>query len=643
MLELHEEQQPFHGQRRYGIEYIRHMCKTLPDASGVYRMEDKNGKILYVGKARSLRKRVASYGRRHGHAVRVQRMMSMTAHVEVIVTRNDAEALLLESNLIKRWRPPFNILLLDDKSFPYIALGRKTQEFAQIFLHRGEKKEGTTYYGPLPTSSAARETMYLLERGFLLRSCRDSVFKARRRPCLLYQIKRCSAPCVGRISKEDYQELVRDATLFLQGRCDSLRKKLTSMMEDASKAQHYERAARYRDRLKALATVHAYQRVDYQHMGDCDVLAVCKEQRHSCVQIFFFRHGRLLGNYAYYPRHDASVDESAILSAVIGQFYTTRSVPRSLYVSHRPEQSDILQQALSERAGHRVSLHDVVRGGKREVMDYVAENARQALARYRMRGHHIQQAQSFLQQLFDRAEPFERIEAYDNSHTSGAHAVGVMIVTDAYDFVRTAYRQFTIGKHQGTSTQEDDHAMMREVITRRFSKALAQGHDRDHHLWPDLLIIDGGKGQLHSVQQALEALGIVDDIPILAMAKGKERRAGKETFHVSDGRCFMVRDDDAVSHYLQRLRDEAHRFAVMSHRKKRQRPLRTSSLEDIKGIGSIRKRALLRYFGSAHAVSVAGIEDLKKVEGIHDFIAHMIYDYFHETEVDLSTRKGYGT
>ena len=648
MLELREERSPFLSEGLRGVACVRRLYKTFPRAPGVYRMVNDKGEALYVGKARSLRERLASYARGYGHNQRVMTMISKIANIEVITTRNEAEALLLECNLIKKMRPPFNILLRDDKSFPYIGLGHSGQTFAQVFLHRGAQRKGGVYYGPFPTSAAARETVHILERGFLLRSCSDTVFAQRQRPCLLYQIKRCSAPCVGRIGEKDYAQLIDEAQAFLRGQSDHLREKLADAMERASQQQDYERAARYRDRLKALAKVQAHQQVDARHMGDCDVIALWQQRASSCVQVFFFRHGRVLGNHAYYPRHDTKATAQQILAAVIGQFYVARPAPRQLLLSHPLADKDkhVLEQALSEKNNHTVTIAGTHRGKKRAVMDYVLDNARQALHAHRQRNQDVGQAHRFLQELFALPDMPERIEVYDNSHTSGGQPVGVMVVADQQDFITSAYRQFRIGKHDGRDTAEpyrteDDYGMMREVIYRRFSRALAQdesGGGGGGVVLPDLLIIDGGKGQLNAVLAVLGELGL-EGMPVLAMAKGKERKAGKETLYLPDGRSLMLLEHDAVSHYMQRLRDEAHRFAIMTHRKKRAKTMTRSRLDSIQGIGAARKRALLRYFGSVDAIKDASIDDLKKVEGISDSRAQMIYDDFHESPTNLAESK----
>ena len=614
-----------------GVELIRGKLRTMPGSPGVYRMIGGRGKVLYVGKARNLKKRVATYANAGRLPVRLQRMVAETCELEIVTTHTEVEALLLEANLIKTLKPHFNILLRDDKSFADILIARD-QDFPQILKHRGARKRKGSYYGPFASAGAVNRTITALQRAFLLRNCSDSVFASRSRPCLQYQIKRCSAPCVGRIDKEGYEALVRQAHGFLTGRTHAVQEELARQMQAASDALEFERAGALRDRIKALTLIQSHQDINPLGIGDADVIALAQEGGQSCVQVFFFRDGRNHGNRAYFPSHDRNAESAEIMAAFVGQFYDARPAPKQVLVSHAPAEAALLAEALSINAGRKVVVRAPQRGRLRKPLDHASMNARSALAR-RMSESASQRRllEGLAQTLALEAAP-ERIEVYDNSHIQGANAVGAMIVAGPEGLNKAAYRKFNIrtaGGADGDAAAGDDYAMMREVLGRRFSRALKEDPDREEGTWPDLVVIDGGPGQLSAARTALEELG-VEDIELLAIAKGPDRNAGRERFHRPERPSFMLEPKDPVLYFLQRLRDEAHRFAIGAHRTRRGKGIAVSPLDEIPGIGARRKRALLQHFGSAKAVAQAGLSDLEAVAGISGTVARKIYGHFHD-------------
>ncbi len=610
---------------RSGPEVIKAFLKTLPLSPGVYRMLNNKGDILYVGKARSLKKRVQSYTRMMGHTNRIAQMILLTTDMEFITTATEADALLLEANLIKRFKPRFNVVLRDDKSFPYILLARD-HDIPQLVKHRGARNRKGDYYGPFASAGAVNRTINTLQRAFLLRSCSDSVYENRSRPCLLYQIKRCSAPCTGEISSHDYAHLVDETSVFLSGRNQSVHDRLHKLMETASAALDFEQAAIYRDRISALSHIQAHQGINPKHVREADVFALFRAGGEVCIQVFFFRSGQNWGNRAYFPRADKSHEDAEILESFLAQFYDDRPVPKTLLLSHDIPAQKLLQNALSIKSDRKVDVLIPQRGEKKLLVSHAQTNAREALERRMAEtASHKKHLQS-LAELFDLETSPARIEIYDNSHIQGSHPVGAMVVAGSDGFLKNQYRKFNI-KDKDTKPG-DDYAMMREVMTRRFSRLLRQTDRIEENPWPDLLIIDGGKGQLSCVNEVLEDLGI-GDIKVVAVSKGPDRNAGRENFHMKEKLNFMLEPRDPVLYYIQRLRDEAHRFAIGSHRARRKKALGSSPLDEIAGIGPGRKKALLRQFGSAKAVSRAGLTDLESVKGISKSLAQIIYDHFH--------------
>ncbi|MGR3513954.1 MAG: excinuclease ABC subunit UvrC [Paracoccaceae bacterium] len=609
-----------------GHTVIQAFLKTLDGSPGVYRMLDQKGAVLYVGKARNLKARVSSYARPTGHSPRIARMIRETASMMVLTTRTETEALLLEQNLIKQLKPRYNVLLRDDKSFPNILVA-KEHSFPQIKKHRGAKKEKGDYFGPFASAGAVNRTLNQLQKVFLLRNCSDSTFESRTRPCLLYQIKRCSAPCVGYISEEDYDGLVHDAERFLRGRTTKVQEKLAEDMQAASDAMEFERAAALRDRLKALTYVQGTQAVNPAGVAEADVIALHLEGGQACVQVFFIRANQNWGNRDYYPRTGAGAGASEVMQAFIGQFYDDKEPPRQLLLSDGIEDADLMAEALSEKAGRKVEILVPQRGEKKDLVAGALRNARESLARKMSETATQTKLLKGLAEAFDLDGPPKRIEVYDNSHIQGTNAVGGMIVAGGEGFLKSQYRKFNIKDTE--LTPGDDFGMMREVLTRRFKRLLKEDPDRQSDAWPDLLLIDGGAGQVSAVHEVMSELG-VEDVPMVGVAKGVDRDAGKEEFHRYGGRPFALRRGDPVLYFIQRMRDEAHRFAIGAHRAKRSKAVGATPLDDVPGVGATRKRALLAHFGSAKAVSRAALEDLKAVDGISEKIAETIYDYFHE-------------
>jgi excinuclease ABC subunit C len=615
-----------------GAEVIRDALETMPPRPGVYRMLDRHGEAVYVGKARNLKKRVVSYVHTGNLSQRLRRMVAETRSLEVVVTHTEVEALLLESNLIKRLKPRYNVLLRDDKSFPYILL-TGDGEWPQVVKYRGSRSRPGEYFGPFASAGAVNRTLGALQRAFLLRSCSDTVFNSRTRPCLLYQIKRCSAPCVGHISKADYDALVDEARMFLTGRSQEIQHSLADRMEAASADLRYEEAAAYRDRIRALTQVQAKQDINLPDVVDADVVAIHQAGGRACIQVFFFRAGRNYGNRAYFPRHDPDESPEHVLAAFLGQFYDNKPVPRLVLLSLNPPDRALIEDALRLHSGHAVDVRVPQRGAKRKLVDHALANAEEALGRHLAERSSQQRLLDGVADVFGLDGRPNRIEVYDNSHVGGTHAVGAMIVAGPDGFMKNAYRKFNIrtaarAGGAGTIVPGDDYGMMREVFQRRFARALKEDPDRGSRRWPDLVLIDGGRGQLNAALAALADLGI-EDLNLAAISKGIDRDAGRENFHMSGRGAFTLPPKDPVLYFLQRLRDEAHRFAIGSHRGRRSKAIGRSVLDEIDGIGARRKRALLNHFGSAAGVAKAGLGDLEAVNGISKSVAKKIYDHFH--------------
>ncbi|MEO0679037.1 MAG: excinuclease ABC subunit UvrC [Pseudomonadota bacterium] len=607
-----------------GVDVIRATLRTLPDSPGVYRMLDAKGAVLYVGKARSLKKRVASYAHLTGHSGRIAKMILSTASMMVLTTRTETEALLLEQNLIKQLKPRFNVLLRDDKSFPNIVVA-DAHAFPQIKKHRGARRESGRYFGPFASAGAVNRTLNQLQKVFQLRSCSDSVFDARTRPCLLHQIKRCSAPCVGRISEQDYAATVRDAVEFLDGKTTRIQAQLASEMQAASAELEFERAAALRDRIHALTQVQSSQGVNPETVQEADVVALHQEGGEACVQVFFFRAHQNWGNRAYYPRTGAGADPDEILEAFLAQFYSTKEPPRLILLSEPARDQDLLAELLSEKRGRKVEVSVPLRGEKRLLVEQAHRNARESLGRKLAETSAQAKLLDGLAEAFDLEAPPKRVEVYDNSHIMGANAVGAMIVAGPEGLEKSQYRKFNIKNPE--TAPGDDFAMMREVLERRFARLQKDDPDRDKGLWPDLVLIDGGAGQLSAARQALADLG-ADDVALVGVAKGEERDAGKEQFHAPGRPPFALPHRSPTLYFVQRLRDEAHRFAIGAHRAKRAKSQMKNPLDEIAGVGPTRKRALLAHFGSAKAVGRAGLEDLKAVKGISASVAETVYAHF---------------
>jgi excinuclease ABC subunit C len=605
-----------------GAEIIRVFAAILPNAPGVYRMINADGDLLYVGKARALKKRVLSYTQVSRLPQRLRRMVAETADMMFVTTHTEVEALLLEANLIKKLKPRYNILLRDDKSFPYILI-TGDHDYPQLLKHRGARKRPGEYFGPFASGMAVNSTVTTLQRIFMLRTCSDSVFSGRSRPCLQYHIKRCTAPCVNRVSREEYARQVAQARDFMTGKSNELKEHFAQEMQEASDRMDYEAAAAYRDRIKALGAIHLRQDINVSEIDDADVIAVDQREGRSCVQVFFFRGGQNFGNRAFFPKHDPGESCESVLGAFLAQFYEDKSPPPLLLVSHAVDDVHLLEEALSTRSesGRKVSISRPERGARRRLMDFAERNTAEALNRHLLQRAGDAALLESVARLFGLDEAPKRIEIYDNSHIAGTDMVGAMIVAGPEGFMKSGYRKFNI-RHAGAS---DDYGMMREVMRRRFARGL------ESESWPDLLLIDGGPGQLGAVMEILAEQGIADELDVVSIAKGPDRNAGREKFFMPDRPMFQLPENDAVLHYLQRLRDEAHRFAIGSHRARRAKKISASPLDSIPGIGARRKRALLLYFGSAGAVAQAGLADLRKVEGISQAVAEKIYNFFHES------------
>lgn len=630
-----------------GAEVIQTFVKRLPNQPGVYRMMNAAGDVLYVGKARSLKKRVTNYAQGRFHTARIGRMVRETATMEFVVTRTEIEALLLEANLIKRLRPRFNVLMRDDKSFPYILL---TGDHVSpgIYKHRGARSRKGDYFGPFASAGAVGRTINSLQRAFLLRSCTNSFYENRTRPCLLYQIKRCAGPCTGEISHEGYAELVAEAKDFLSGRSQKVKTEISAAMQQASAELDFERAAIYRDRLAALSHVQAHQGINPQTVEEADVFAIHQEGGQTCIQVFFFRTGQNWGNRAYFPKADPALEPAEVLGSFLAQFYDDKLPARTLLLSQVAQEQELLAEALSTHAGRKITISVPQRGEKKDLADHALQNAREALGRRLAETSTQARLLQGFAETFGLAKPPVRIEVYDNSHIMGTNAVGAMVVAGPEGFVKNQYRKFNIRSTE--ITPGDDFGMMREVMQRRFSRLLKEHGDEqpgataddagDEDLvagnggfpaWPDVILIDGGQGQMTAVRQILADLGVEDRVVAIGIAKGPDRDAGRERFFVKGRESFMLPVRDPVLYFVQRLRDEVHRFAIGSHRARRKKEMVKSPLDEIAGIGPGRKRALLLAFGTAKAISRAAVEDLVKVDGISEHVAKLVYNHFHES------------
>ena len=601
-----------------GVDLIKDEVSRLTDSSGVYRMLNEKGNVLYVGKAKSLRKRVANYTQPNRLPLRLQRMISETRRMEFILTRTEVEALLLEANLIKTLDPAYNVLLKDDKSYPYIHIS-ETLGFPKVVRYRGKPEGEGEFFGPFASGYAVNETLEIIQRVFQLRNCKDTDFSTRKTPCLQFHIKRCTAPCVLKVTSEQYAQQVKDAKDFLRGKSRDVQDRLEAKMLEASNNHAFEWAAFYRDRIKILTSIQSRQGIDGYAVGDADMVALIRDKGHVCIQVFFFRNGQSYGNRSFFPVHTEEVTEEEIMATFLAQFYRDKHIPPEILVNVMPSENALLEDALAQISDHKVSVLLPLRGKKKDIMDMVLTNAREALQRHLLQKQNDDAALHKMAELFGMEKPPQRIEIYDNSHTGGTNMVGGMVVAGPEGFIKRAYRKFNIRE----ASASDDYGMMREVMKRRFGKI-----ETDEN-FPDLLLIDGGAGQLTVVHEELMALGIFDKLTVVAISKGEDRNAGREKFHMIGKTVFQLPLHDPTLQYLQRLRDEAHRFAIGSHRIRRNKSIEISVLDDVPGIGGTRKRALLHHFGSAQSVKDATIEDLSKVKGISKDLAKKIYGFFH--------------
>ena len=609
-----------------GVAAIRNVLKTLPHKPGVYRMHDARGDVLYVGKARALKNRVNNYVQIDRLPNRLRRMVALTRSMTIVTTNSEAEALLLEAQLIKRYRPAYNVLLRDDKSFPFILL-RADHKFPRIQKHRGARRHKGQYYGPFASAGSVNQTLNALEKLFLLRSCSDSFFNNRDRPCLLYQIKRCSAPCVGRIDDGAYADLVADAKAFLDGKSSGVQAKLAAEMEAAAEGLDFERAAMLRDRLKALTFIQGSQAINAQGIGDADIFALAHRNGVMGIQAFFIRGGQNWGHRSFFPSHVSELGEDEVFTSFLAQFYEDVPPARLILLDRELAEADLLAQALSERAERKIEISIPQRGDRVRLVAQATRNAEEALDRRLAESTTQGKLLQEVADLFELSEPPKRIEIYDNSHIQGTNALGAMVVAGPEGFIKGQYRKFNIKQ----AATDDDFAMMREVFQRRFGRAQEEDPDRDNGLWPDLVLIDGGKGQMSAVKAALEEIG-VEDVPLIAIAKGPNHgREGREIFHFPDGREITLPVNAPVLFYLQRLRDEVHRFAIGAHRTKRSKAITASPLDEVPGIGPSRKKALLMHFGTARAVRSASLEDLQKAPGVSAAVAQTVYDFYHSS------------
>jgi len=609
-----------------GHEVIAEFVKTLPGMPGVYRMLSASGDVLYVGKAKHLKKRVTNYTQPQKNSLRIQRMIALTATMEFTTTHTEAEALLLEANLIKKLKPRYNILLRDDKSFPYIQI--TDHPYPQVTKHRGAKEEKGEYFGPFASGFAVNETLAVLQRGFQLRNCSDNVFALRTRPCLQYHIKRCTAPCVQRVTHEQYLAQVDMARQFLKGKSRNIQEVFAAEMQKASEAMDYETAAFFRDRIRVLTQIQQHQVINVEGIEDADFHVIFQDKGQSCIQVFFFRQGQNYGNRSYFPRHEKDEKPEDILSAFIAQFYATRPVPREIIVNHAVTDRAIIEDALKVKTGHKVEILNPTRGPRKELVRMAQKNAKEALNRRMLSESSAVAIFEQLGDIFGLESTPERIEIYDNSHISGSHAIGAMVVATPEGFQKNSYRRFNMKEAHEPG---DDYGMMREMLSRRFKSLLKDAEEGTRANWPDLMLIDGGQGQLSAVLQVMQEMGVTG-VTIAAIAKGPDRNAGRERFFMPQREPFSLEPNDPVLYYLQRLRDEAHRFAITTHRAKRSRAISENPLDDVPNVGAKRKKALLLHFGSAKAVADAGVADLQKVEGISKAVAERIYNFFHEKD-----------
>ena len=619
-----------HDSSSSGIQIIDKTTTFLQNKPGIYHMKGSQGKTLYIGKAKNLKKRVKSYLRQNQLSIRMQRMISLIKSIETVTTNSEAEALLLESNLIKKLKPPFNILLRDDKSFPYILL-RNDHKWPQLLKYRGQRIKKGHYFGPFPSTKDVNETIVTLEKAFLLRTCTDNAFGNRKRPCLLHQIKRCSAPCVNLISHKEYSSLVKETVSFLSGKNQTIQEKLGIAMQSASENKEYEKAAVYRDRIKALRQVQILRRSSIDEIEDIDILAGLQKGGITCIQVSFFRDGSNYGSKSYFPKHGSDEKVEDVLAAFISLFYASHPMPKKIYVNHKLQDPRLLEQAMKIRKGKKIHLMFPRKGEKRNMILRLEDEAKEALAKRLSRIESNKISLERIVEIFKLNKTPERIEVYDNSHIAGSEPVGGMIVANKEGFVKKEYRKYNIGKITPLLKQRtsDDYAMFREVLTRRFKRILTEDPDRASKSWPDLILIDGGQGHLSVALKTLRDLKI-KNIPMVAMAKGLKRNEGKERFFSSNSKTFSLDPKSPTLYYLQRLRDEAHRFAITSHRQKRSKSLYKSELDKISGVGLKRKKILLQYFGSLQGISEAKILDLKKINGINRKTAEMIFNHFHD-------------
>ncbi len=609
-----------------GHEVISEFVKTLPGMPGVYRMISASGDVLYVGKAKHLKKRVTNYTQPQKNSLRIQRMIALTATMEFVTTHTEAEALLLEANLIKKLKPRYNILLRDDKSFPYIQITE--HDYPQVAKHRGAKEGNAEYFGPFASGFAVNETLAVLQRGFQLRNCSDNVFALRTRPCLQYHIKRCTAPCVQRVTREQYLAQVDMARQFLKGKSRGIQEAFAAEMQKASEAMDYETAAFFRDRIRVLTQIQQHQVINVEGIGDCDFHVIYQDRGQSCVQVFFFRDGQNFGNRSYFPRHEKDEKPEDILSAFIAQFYSSRPAPKEIVVNQAVTDRAIIEDALRTRMNHKVEIFIPVRGPRKEMIRMAQKNAKEALARRMVAESSAELIFEKLADMFGLEDTPERLEVYDNSHISGSHAVGAMVVATTEGFQKNSYRKFNMREDHPAG---DDYGMMREMLTRRFKSLMKEEAEGNTANWPDIMFIDGGQGQLSSVLQVMQELGVTG-VTVVGIAKGPDRNAGRERFFMAGREPFMLEPGDPVLYYLQRIRDEVHRFAITTHRAKRSKAISQNPLDQVPGIGGKRKKALLIHFGSAKAVAEAGVADLQKVAGISKAVAERIYGFFHEKE-----------
>ena len=605
-----------------GKDVIRKELPLIPKSPGVYRMLDHKDVILYVGKAKNLPNRLKSYVAEKNHIIRTARMLSQTFKLEITTTANESEALLLEANLIKKYKPKFNILLKDDKSFPFVFISNKDQ-WAQVTKHRGKKDKEGFYFGPFASAGTANWTIKMLQKIFQIRVCDDGTFKNRKRPCILYQIKRCSGPCVNYINKEDYKKSVDQAIQFVSGKSRDIQKNLSQQMEEASDKLDFERASIFRDRIKSLNIIQSSQRINEANLVDADVIAAYKESGKTCIQVFFYRSKQNWGNQAYFPKHDPDQDISEIMSSFLMQFYENKNVPKLIIINTDIKDKKLIEETLSKKEGGTISINIAKKGTKAKVIAMAEKNAKESLNRKIYETNNNKNLFDGVAKKFDLKNGLNLVEVYDNSHISGTNSVGAMITFGNEGFIKKRYRKFDI-KTKGA--EQDDFAMLKEVLTRRFKRAMLE--KGNYLTLPDLILIDGGKGQYSSAKEVLDEFGL-HDLPMIAIAKGKLRNSGDETFFYKE-RSFKFEKNDPTLFFMQRLRDEAHRFAINSHRAKRAKGITKSLLDQIDGIGSIRKRALLNHFGSARAVESASFDEIKSVEGVEEKVAKKIYNFFHE-------------